>query len=907
MNLLRKLGTKFRSLWQRPEIKREIDEELRFHIEQRTTENIAAGMPPEKAAREARKRFGNVQSIREKCRETRGASFGETTLKDLHFAFRMLRKNPGFTTVARAHPGARHRGQHSNLQHRERCVAPAAAVQGTAERGHGVGTKSRTWRTEANTVAAANFDDWKAQNQSFEQMASFKSASKLDLTIGDETERVTGFAVAANLFPLLGVSPMRGRRFSPEEETPGRGDVVLLSQGLWQRRFGGDPAVVGTTVSLDGRSYTVVGVMPGGFCFPGGTGVLYGDYDPAADLWMPLALSSQERQNRGEHPWHVVARLKPGITLAQARSEMDTIQGQIHKANSGYFMGTHCTVLPLREQSVGGVRTTLCLLLGAVALVLLIACANIASLLLVRAAARQKEFAVRAALGAGRGTIMRQLLVESVLLAVLGGALGALLAGWSVPLLAANVGDTVAASTPGWNEISVDGRVLAFTLVVALGTGILFGLAPAWQAAQTGMNDALKAEGRGAGRGLCGRRIRSGLVVAEVALAMMLLIGAGLLLRSFSRLQRVNPGFSPAHVLAFQLGLPESRFPRTQDRSAMVDRLCERLKALPGVEFVGATTVLPLSGGTINNRTYRVIGRPPPEHGQFYSADFCFITPDYLRAMQIPLRAGRSFGAGDTRESPYVCLINDALARRQFPNEDPIGKKLHLISSHREMEIVGVMQDVKHRELDSTLMPAPMRSVFDCAIYMPYAQGISQYREETSMVLRASGDPLALAGAVRGAVREVDKAQPVAKLQTMETVIGESIAQPRFRTVLLGSFGALAVVLAAIGIYGVLAHTVAQRSREIGIRMALGARTQDVLVLVLRQGMTLVLIGMAVGLAGAFALARLLSGLLFGVTPTDTVTFTVVPLVLAAVALAACYLPARRAARVDPMRALRCE
>ncbi len=906
MKPFRTIWLRIRTLWQRREVKREIDEELRFHLEQRTAENIAAGMTPEEAAREARRRFGNLQSVREECRETRGASLGEATLKDVRFALRMLRKNPGFTAVA-VLTLALGIGANTAIFSIVNGVLLRPLPFKDPERLVTVWERNPEHGYEANGVAAANFDDWRAQNQSFEQMALFRTASKMDLTVGDETERVTGFAVAANLFPLLGSNPLLGRGFTSEEEIPGREDVVVLGHRLWQRRFGGDPAVVGKSLLLDGRTYAVVGVMPRGVCFPGGTGMLYGDYDPAADLWMPLAVSSEERQNRGDHHWKVIAKLKPGVPLAQARSEMDAIQGQIHQSYSWYFMGTHCTVLPLREQSVGGVRAALCLLLGAVGLVLLIACANIASLLLVRAAARQKEFAVRAALGAGRGAIIRQLLVESVLLAILGGALGAMLAGWSVPLLAAHVGDSIVASTPGWNAISIDGRVLAFTLVVALGTGILFGLAPAWQASRTDVNDALKAEGRGAGTGLRGQRLRSGLVVAEVALATMLLIGAGLLLRSFSRLQRVNPGFSAAHVLTFQLGLPEARFPETRDRGAFVDRLCDRLKSLPGVEFAGATTVLPLSGESINNRTYTVVGHPPPEPGQFYSADFCFVTPDYLCAMQIPLQAGRTFGSGDTRESPLVCLINEALARRQFPNEDPIGKTLHLVSSHREMEIVGVMRDVKHRELDSAVMPAPMRAVFDCAIYMPYAQDIPQYRAETSMVLRTSGDPLMLAGAVRSAVRELDKEQPVAHLQTMDAILGESVAQPRFRTALLGSFGALAVVLAAIGLYGVLAHTVAQRSREIGIRMALGARTQDVLVLVLRQGMTLVLIGIAVGLTGAFALARLLSGLLFGVTPTDPVTFTVVPLLLGAVALAACWLPARRAAKVDPMEALRCE
>jgi putative ABC transport system permease protein len=906
MKTLRTVWSRIRFLWRRREVKQEIDEELRFHLEQRTAENIAAGMAPEDAAREARKRFGNLQSVREKCRETRGASFGEATLQDVRFGLRMLRKNPGFTAIAVLTLALGIGVTTAMFSIIDGVLLRPLAIK-EPERLVTVWERNPEHGYEANGVAPANFDDWKRQNQSFEQMALFKIASKLDLTIGDETERVTGFAVAANLFPMLGICPVLGRQWTSEDDTPGRGDVVVLSHRLWRRRFGGNPAVVGKTISLSGRSCTAIGVMPDGFCFPGGTGVLYGDYDPSADLWMPLALTSQERQNRGEHHWKVIAKLKPGVTLAQARNEMDMIQGRIHKSNSGYFMGTHCTLIPLREQSVGSVRTALLLLLGAVVFVLLIACANIASLLLVRATVRRKEFAVRVALGAGRAAIMRQLLVESVLLAALGGVLGAMFAGWSVPLLATSVADSIAASTPGWNEISVNGRVLVFALTVTLGTGILFGLAPAWQAAQTDVNNALKSKGCGAATGLDGQRLRNGLVVAEVAMAMMLLIGAGLLLRSFSRLQRVNPGFSPTHLLTFKLGLPEARFPRSQDRGAFVERLCERLQALPGVEFAAATTVLPLSGDDINNRTYRVVGRPPPEMGQFYSADFGFITPEYLRAMEIPLHAGRSFGAGDTRESPYVSLINDALARRQFPNEDPIGKKLYLISSHREMEIVGVMQDVKHRELDNTMMPAAMRSVFDCAIYMPYAQEISQYRDETSMVLRTSGDPSALAGAVRALVRELDTEQPMARLQTMESVISESVAQPRFRTALLGTFGALAVVLAAIGLHGVLAHTVAQRSREIGIRMALGARTQDVLVLVLHQGMRLVLIGMAVGLAGALALARLLSGLLFGVTPTDPVTFAVVPLLLATVALAACYLPARRASRVDPMKALRCE
>lgn len=827
-------------------------------------------------------------------------------IRDLRYAIRQLLKSPGFTAVALL-TLALGIGANTAIFSIVNGVLLRPLPFQAPERLVTVWERNPEHGYEANGVAAANFADWKTQNRSFEQMALFSIATELDLTLGDKTERVTGFGVAANLFPLLGVNPLHGRGFNPEEDTSGQADVVVLSHQLWRRDFGADPAVVGRTVSLNGRSYTVVGIMPGGFRFPGGTGELYGDHDPAADLWTPLALSARDRQYRGEHRWKVVARLQPGVTLEQARAEMDAIQGQIYKSFGNFFMGTHCTLLPLSEQSVGGIRGALGVLLGAVALVLLIAGVNLANLLLVRATGRHKEFAVRIALGAGRGMLLRQLLVESTLLALLGGALGVLLAGWGVPLLVAHVGESIAGSAPGWNEISVDGRVLAFTLAVALGTGVLFGLAPAWQAAKTNMNDALKAEGRGAATGLRSHRLRSGLVVAEVALATMLLIGAGLLLRSYARLQQVNPGFSPARVLTFQLGLPEARFPQTQDRGIFVDRLCERLKTLPGVDSAAATTVLPLAGDSINNRTYRVVGSPPPKPGQFNSADFCFITPDYLRALQIPLRSGRPFGVGDTSGSPKVCLINHSLAQRQFPNEDPIGRKLRLVSSGRELEIVGVVQDVKHRTLDNGVRPGAVGTLFETAIYMPYAQEIPGYRDSTSIVVRTSGDPQAVLNAVRAVARELDNEQPVAKLRTMETVISASIDQPRFRTILLGSFGALAVVLAALGLYGVLAYTVTQRTREIGIRVALGAQNRDVLALVLHQGMTLVLAGVAAGLAGAFAGARLMSGLLFGITPTDAFTFTVVPLLLAAVSLLACWLPARRATKVNPIEALRAE
>jgi putative ABC transport system permease protein len=726
-----------------------------------------------------------------------------------------------------------------------------------------------------------------------------------NLTGADEPVRVNGLAVTANLFQTLGVNPAIGRGFSIEEETQGRDRVAILNCGLWQRRFGSDKNILGRTISIDGNSYTIVGVMPAGFSYPGGGGEILGGilFNPTPDFWVPLALSPEMRQLRGRHEWQVVGRLKQGVSFEHARTEMDALQARMEKANPGNFMGTGCTLIPLREQSTGNVKTTLLVLLGAVAFILLIGCTNVANLLLARAAARQKEIAIRAALGAGRWALMRQLLTESALLALCGGALGSVLAWWGVGLLVTKVSDKIAQTTPGWNEIGLDLRVLLFTLIISLLTGLLFGLVPALQTTNYDLNATLKEGGRGSTEGARRNRFRSFLVISEVGLATVLLVGVGLLLQSLLRLQNVNPGFNPQHVLTMELGLPEMRFTDEKQRNAFVERLRDRLKAVPGVQFVGATSALPLSGA-VGNFSFEVEGEPPLAPGKFQTADVTSVTPDYFTAMQIPLRAGRLFETRDREAAPRVAIINRALADRYFSNTDPVGKKLKFFGDE-PWTIVGVAQDLKNRVLDSSLQPAVSRALFESGIFIPYAQG--HFGNTVGFAIRSRIDPMILSGSIRAVVREIDPQQAIAKLRPMKAVVSSSIAQPRFRTLLLAMFGALAVVLAAIGLYGVLAYIVSQRTHEIGIRVALGAQMREVFSRIVRQGMTLAVAGVALGLLASLALTRVLSSMLFQVKPTDPITFGSVALLLIVVAFLACWIPARRAMKVDPMEALRYE
>jgi putative ABC transport system permease protein len=826
-------------------------------------------------------------------------------MNDLRFAFRQLLKNPGFTTVA-VLTLALGIGANTAIFSVVRNVLLRPLPFKESERLVTVWERNPKAGYDVNTVAAATFADWKEQNQVFESMAAFAIDQGLNLTGGAEPERVTAVPVSANLFQVLGVAPIQGRTFLPDEETPGRDRIVILSHGLWQRRFGADPQMLGKTVVLDGASHTVVGVMPAGFVFPGNTGVLPGFFFiKPADLWIPLALPAEVVAERSNHPLEVVARLKPAVSLAQASGHMDALMHRIEQANPGNIMGTHANVVPLREHSIKNVRSGLLVLLCAVAFVLLIACANVANLFLARATTRQKEIAIRVALGASRGQVIRQLLTESVLLAVLGGALGILFAHWSLDLLVSRVGESVALTTPGWNDIRIDLGMLGFTLLISLATGILFGLVPALQAARPDLNSALKEGGRSSAEGLRHNRFRSALVVTQTALAMMLLTGAGLMLRSFVRLQQVNAGFSARHVLTLVLSLPESRYTNDTQRAAFYQQLTQRLLSLPGVQTVGATSQLPLSGD-MGNTKFEIVGRPPAIAGQLTLADVVAVTPDYFRAMQISLRDGRVFTKQDTTQSPPVCVINQTLATRYFPNENPIGKQLRLgLREFMTLEIVGILQNVRQRSLDMDTLPPPLQALFSSQIYIPYAQFAQQ--PKMTVVVRASSATPSLAGALRAEIRALDKDLPVARLRTMARVRGDSIAQPRFRTLLIALFAALAATLAAVGLYGVMAYSVGRRTHEIGVRLALGAQTTNVMKLVIRQGMCLALIGVVVGLAGAFALTRAMAGILYGVSTTDPLIFAAVPVFLLATALFACWLPARRAANVDPMDALRYE
>jgi putative ABC transport system permease protein len=807
--------------------------------------------------------------------------------RDLRFGLRMLRKSPGFTVVA-ALTLALGIGANTAIFSVVNGVLLRPLPYPEPERLVTVWERYAALNIEQNDPAAANYADWKAQSQSFDSLAMFSWVKGVNLSGGGEPVRILSASVTANLFQALRVGPLLGRVFTAEEETPGRDQVALLGYNLWKSRFGGDPAVVGKTIELDAQNCTVVGVMEPGFVFPGGTGI-----NPAADLWRPLALPAQEWQNRSWHDYQVIGRLKRGVSLDQARVEMDALQARIQKANPSTSAGTHCKLIALREQSVGGVRRSLLVLFGAAAFVLLIACANVANLSLARAAARQREFAIRTALGAGRWPIIRQSLVESTLLALVGAGLGALLAVWGTRALVASAGSQIAESAPGWNEIGVDLSVLGFTLVVAFSTGIIFGLAPAFQAARPDATAALKDGGRGLTAGLRRNRLRSALVVAEIALASVLLIGAGLLLQSFLKLQSVPPGFNPTRVLTFELGLPKARFEEQLPRASLVERLCERLQALPGVEAAGATHNLPMSGGL--NLGFEIEGRPPLQPGQFQTAEVTSVTPDYLKAMQITMLAGRPFDKRDTRDAAPVCLINEELAKRYFANENPIGKRMvRLLNPNTSWEIVGVYQGVRHHGLAEQARPG---------IFVSYTQRPVGFT--VSLALSTTGDPLSLAGAASAAVREVDKDLPVTKLRTMESVVSSSIAQPRFRSLLLGLFGALAVALAAVGVYGVISFSVTQRTHEFGIRMALGAQTGDVLRLVAREGMLLVACGIGLGVVGALGLTRVIATLLFGVKPTDLMTFVAVVAVIGGIGLLACVIPARRATKVDPIEALR--
>ncbi len=873
--LLARLGGLFR----RETVIDDIDDELRLHIEMETETNIGRGMPPEEARAAALRGFGNLGRFKDVAYEIRGGGMLEILWQDLRYGVKILWKNPGFTSVA-VLTLALGIGANSTIFSFVNGILLRPLPYERPERLVLLNETVPRRGITSMGVSFPNFLDWREQNNVFEDIAAYDDRS-FTLAGTGEPEQATGGIISSGLFEILGVAPILGRTFRPEEDRPNNDTVVILSHGLWQRRFGSNPAIIGQSITINNRPRTVVGVMPPGFKFP-----------DVADLWVPMALDTT-MWTRNDHGLSAIARLKDGVTLEQARSEMVAVARHIEEQNPVTNEGLSLDVLNLRQALVGDYRQALLILLGVVGFVLLIACANVANLLLARTSARQKEMAIRAALGASRWRVIRQLITESLLLGVMGGGLGLVLAVWGLDLLLA----AVPIEFPFWMKFNLDGRVLGFTTAVSLLTGIIFGVAPALQASKVDLNETLKEGGRSGTTDAGRRRLRSLLVVAEVALSLVLLVGAGLMMRSLLRLQQVNPGLNPKNVLTMTVSLPQAKYHEPEKQSAFFHQLLERVRALPGVEAAGAVSNLPLSGSNWG-RSLTVEGRPVLSVGQAPFINHCVITPNYFRAMGIPLLMGRDFTEADAKDALKVTIVDERLAREYWPNDSPLGKRIRFgppEDNEPWHTIVGVVGEVRHARLDLVARES---------IYVPYLQ-IPQ--RGMALTVRTATNPLSLAAAVRNQVRELDHDQPVANVMPMTEVVSKSVWQPRLYTILFGVFAAVALILAAVGIYGVLSYAVTQRTHEIGIRIALGAQTRDVLILVLGHGLLLALTGVVIGLGAACALTRLMAGLLYGVSATDVVTYAGISGLLTGVALLACYIPARRATRVDPVIALRYE
>jgi putative ABC transport system permease protein len=734
-----------------------------------------------------------------------------------------------------------------------------------------------------NTPSPANFLDWQKENTVFEGMGAFAERS-FNLTGVGEPERLDGRRVSANLFDLLGVKPIVGRTFVADEDKPGT-KVALLNESLWKLRFGSDPGVIGRSLALNGESYTVVGVLPNSVRLPA-----FGNWRD--QVWVPLAFSSEERADRGDHYLEVIARMKPGVSLQKAKAEMETIAARLAQEYPKYNVRIGAVVNPLHEEIVGNMKPALLLLLGAVAFVLLIACANVANLLLARAAVRHKEIALRLALGADRVRLTKQLLVESVMLSLLGGVVGLGLAYAGLNILTRFIPADVAHA----ETISIDAKVLVFTLAVAVVTGLVFGLAPASQASHFNLNDTLKEGGRDSGAGVRGKRLRSSLVIAEVAVSFILLIGAGLLINSFMHLRNLDPGFRADHLLALNVDLSEVKYSDNARRTAFFDEVVRRVQALPGVRSIAVAGNLPFTYNG-DSMGIAVEGIPDPPSDQWPDVIYRAVGPGYFSTMGIPLVRGRDFNDQDTLDTTITVVVSEKTAKHYWPNDDPIGKRLKAGATTSDSPwrtVIGVVKDVRQNDF----------------IAEPKMQMYLNYRQLKSLmpnalVVRTAVDPLSLATSVRNAIWAVDKDQTVANVDSMEHIVAGAVARQRFSMLLLAIFAGLALVLAAVGIYGVMSYSVAQQTREIGIRMALGAQRSDVLKMTITQGLKLVGMGVVIGLVAAFVLTRVMATLLFGISATDPVTFVSISVVLIAVALLASYIPALRATKVDPMVALR--
>jgi putative ABC transport system permease protein len=798
----------------------------------------------------------------------------EDMFQDIRYGVRMLLKNPVFTTVA-VLTLALSIGANTAIFSVVNAVllrplpfSQPARLMMVWNKGVEAAGGDRT------PLAVADLLDLRAQNQSFESVDAFQGTF-YNYIGGESPERIRGSRVTANFFKTLGVQAALGRTFQPDEDRPGAERVVVVSQGFWRKRLAANRDVIGRALNLSGASYTIIGVMPDAFDFPA----------REVDLWTTFQLEPPAR--RGPYFLQGVARLRDGVTVEHARAESKSMTSTLTSEKLDF------NVLPLNEFILGDVRPALLLLLAAVTIVLLIAAANVANLLLSRAAGREKEISIRSALGASRGRIIRQLLSESLLLAVLGGSLSVLLAIWGVDLMLKLAPEGI----PRLDQIRIDASALGWTALVSLLTGIIFGLAPALQGSRLNLNETLKEGGRSSTESRAKRRWRNLLVISQLTMATMLLIGASLLLKSFWRLQMVDPGVDPAQVLTMDIALRGERYAEAQQVRSFYGQLLERVKALPGVRAVAVSNSLPPDERDFSS-DFTIEGRPLDANKGTPVADMILVSSDYFRALSLPLRRGRYFSDTDSKDAPRVLIINEAMNRQFFASEDPIGKRINLGSEKEPMwaEIIGVVGDVKYTGLGAEIQPA---------IYQPTAQNPSSGM--FLIVKTETTDPTSLVASVRKEIGSLDSELPVAKIGTLEQRLAAAVTQPRFRTTLIAIFAMIALILASVGIYGVISYSVTQRTHEIGIRMALGARARDVLRLVIGQGMTLALVGIGIGLAAAFAFTRVLASLLYGVSATDPLTFAGVSLLLVMVALLACFIPARRATKVDPMIALRNE
>jgi putative ABC transport system permease protein len=746
---------------------------------------------------------------------------------------------------------------------------------------------------DAIPVSPPEFLDYQTQSRSFNKLAAFNTAT-FNLAEGDTPERVAGAVVSADLFPLLGVKPLRGRTFQPEECKVGRDDVLVISERLWKRKFNRDPSVLGSKILADGRSFTVVGIMPASFEFPLPLfNIQGGQFGERADIWQPLAFQDTEMKTRYSRSYAVIGRLVDGLSPKQAQAEIETVVSAMRKRFPNNYPQTDsfgATIYPLKEQVIGGMKPLLLILLGAVVLVLLIACANLTTMLLARASSREREMAIRVAVGANRFRLLRQALTETVLLAICGGAAGIVLAIWGIEMVKTIGTQTV----PRLGEVNLDAAVLAVTFAVAVGTGLLVGLVPGLASGRSDLTESLKEGGRGSTSGRRRNYLRSVLVVAEVALALVLLTGAGLLMKSFARLQNVNPGFNAKNVLTMEISLPALKYPDDQSQANFFSEAERRVASLPGVKYAGFTIILPMTGINMDS-SFDIEGRPENDNNPSPDEQVRIISPNYFRVLETPLLKGRFFTAADKLDAPLVTIINQALAQRYWPGEEALGKRIRISRSSGEPSwstIVGIVGDIRHRGLDLEALPE---------YYVPLAQG-----PYTSMILavRSEQDPRSLVSAIRREVQAIDPGQPIAHIRTFEQVIADSVAPRRLSVVLLGVFAGVAMVLASVGIYGVMSFLVMQRTHEIGVRMALGAQREDVLRMVILHAGKLVCAGTALGLIVALFSTSLLRSVLYNVSTLDLPTFIIVTVTLGAVAFLASYVPARRATRADPMIAL---